>query len=278
MINRSGNILITVDQNYLPHVRIMLSSLFINNPGNSYDFYLLHADIPNPALQPLQRYCERQGSRLFPTKVQDHVFAEAPVGSYYSKAMYYRLLAYELLPEHLDRILYLDPDILVINPISELFNLDLGDKLFAAAEHTWVPSLSKYLNMLRLGNYESEGYFNSGVMLLNLARQREEMDKAEIFNYVQQHCKELILPDQDVLNALYGHRIMPFDDSLYNYDARLYKIYYLTSRGEKDLSWVMENTAIIHFCGKTKPWLKNTKGEFVALYKHYMQLSKQIFE
>ncbi|MBQ4133017.1 MAG: glycosyltransferase family 8 protein [Desulfovibrionaceae bacterium] len=271
------NILITVDSRYLPHVQIMLSSIFINNPGCSYNFYLIHADIPASCLSPLQILCERNNSRLLPVKVPEHIFNDAPTGRYYSKAMYYRLLAHEFLPEHLEKILYLDPDILVINPLEQLYNLDMGDNLFAAAEHTWVPALSKYINMLRLGNYESGGYFNSGVMLLNLARQRREMDRAEIFDYVRRHWRELILPDQDVLNALYGHRILPLDDSLYNYDARLYQMYYLASGGEKDLGWVMENTAIIHFCGKTKPWLKNTKGKFAALYKHYMRLSSRNF-
>jgi len=52
--------------------------------------------------------------------------------------MYYRLLAFKFLPEELDRILYLDPDILVINPIDELYNMDIDNYLYAAAYHNII--------------------------------------------------------------------------------------------------------------------------------------------
>ena len=50
--------------------------------------------------------------------------------------MYYRLLAAQLLPEDLDRVLYLDPDVLIINPLEKLWSLGLDENLFAAAAHT----------------------------------------------------------------------------------------------------------------------------------------------
>ena len=54
---------------------------------------------------------------------------------------------------------------------------------------------------------------------------RQELDPAEIFDWTREHANELILPDQDILNALYGSRILPLDDTLYNYDARQYDAY-----------------------------------------------------
>jgi lipopolysaccharide biosynthesis glycosyltransferase len=53
--------------------------------------------------------------------------------------MYYRLLAYKFLPPDLERILYLDPDILVINPIRELYETDIDGYLYAAAYHDMLP-------------------------------------------------------------------------------------------------------------------------------------------
>ena len=62
--------------------------------------------------------------------------------------------------------------------------------------------------------------------------------------------KELILPDQDVFNILYGDQTVPVDDVIWNYDVRNYSKYLIRSTGRHDLYWVMHNTAVLHFCGK----------------------------
>ena len=185
--------------------------------------------------------------------------------------MYYRLLAPELLPGKYGRALYLDPDTLVINPVRELWETDLRGRLFAAAAHTGKAELANSVNQLRLGT--EQDYFNSGVLLMDLAAGRRGISPEEIFSYVEQHRKGLILPDQDVLNALYGERILPVEDARWNYDARNYSSYLLRSGGEYDLRWVMRNTSILHFCGKEKPWKPKYIHRFGILYQHYMQLA-----
>ena len=80
--------------------------------------------------------------------------------------MYYRLLAPHLLPGHVHRILYLDPDTLVINPLRPLWDMDLNGNLFAAAAHTGKTELANSINQLRLGT--DHNYFNSGVLLMDL--------------------------------------------------------------------------------------------------------------
>lgn len=84
-----------------------------------------------------------------------------------------------------------------------------------------------------------------------------------------------LLPDQDILNALYGRRTLQIDDSIWNYDARNYNTYLLRSGGICDMDWVMKNTAILHFCGKTKPWQKGYIHRFGLLYKHYEHVTEQ---
>ena len=88
-----------------------------------------------------------------------------------------------------------------------------------------------------------------------------------------EHTSDLLLPDQDILNAMYGSRIQEIDDFLWNYDARNYNNYFVRSAGEANLEWVMKNTAIIHFCGRAKPWKPHYTHRFGILYRHYMQLA-----
>ena len=61
------------------------------------------------------------------------------------------------------------------------------------------------------------------------------------------------MSDQDILNTLYGKRILPLEDAIWNYDARNYGNYMLRSGGAYDMPWVMQHTAILHFCGKENP-------------------------
>lgn len=262
------NILVTLDKNYLGHAQVMLFSLFASHPRAELDVYLISDDIGADDLGPLQRQCARAGARLHPIRVGEDWFADAPTIRYYSRAMYYRLLAWQVLPQSLDRILYLDPDILVLGPLGELYGMEMGEHLFAAAVHKGIIGLSGPVNKIRLAAYEADGYFNSGVLLMNLAQIRREMNPEDIFRFVRENKAVLLLPDQDILNGLYGERILPIDETRYNYDARRYQEYLLASQGEKDLDWVMKNTALLHFCGKKKPWNAHF-GRFAALYKHY---------
>ena len=253
------SILAALDEHYLPQLQVLLTSLRLNNPGEHMDLYLLQSAVSPEGLAGVERLCA--------------AFQGAPVSRQYPKEMYYRLLASRLLPDTLDRVLYLDPDILVLNPLRPLWETDLEGNLFAAAAHTGKTELANSVNRMRLNS--GSDYYNSGVLLMDLAAARREIAPEEIFRYVADHKKELLLPDQDLLNALYGRRILPLDDALWNYDARNYNNYRLRSAGAHDLPWVMEHTAILHFCGKAKPWKPGYVYRFGVLYHHYAQLARR---
>lgn len=267
-------LLVTVDKNYIPPLQVMLTSLYMNNPGEDVELYLLHSKLQEKEMEPLEKQCVRLGYKFFPVKIEDSWFAQAPVTKQYPREMYYRLLAPCLLPQKLHRILYLDPDILVINSLKPLWETYMKGRLFAAAAHTGKTNLANNINQVRLGT--TNKYFNSGVLLINLDQGRKEILPEEIFQYAGEHAKELLLPDQDILNAVFGSRTLELDDYLWNYDARNYSTYLLRSGGVCDMDWVMGNTGILHFCGKTKPWQAGYIHRFGILYKHYMQINRRL--
>lgn len=267
------SLLTTLDQNYIPQLRVLLTSLRINNPRETFHLYLLHSGIPASALDTVRRQCRAYGYTLEDVVVGDDLFQEAPVTKQYPKEMYYRLLAACFLPEDVKRVLYLDPDVLVINSIRPLWETDLQGNLFAAAAHTGKTDLSKNVNQLRLGT--EHDYYNSGVLLMDLELARKVISPEALFQYVKQHRKELVLPDQDILNTLYGNRTLPLEDVLWNYDARHYSNYLFRSGGQWDMSWVMQHTAILHFCGKEKPWKPRYMHRFGILYLHYANITER---
>ncbi len=265
------NILVTLDSNYIKPLRVMLKSLFLNNPCEKFNIYLLHTSLKKKELEDLKFFIETHGSKLNVIDVDENCFSEAPVLFHYTKEMYFRLLAYQLLPKDLDRILYLDPDILVLNPVRKLYETDIKEYLYAAAYHDKISI--KEINKIRLYPYEINAYYNSGVLLMNLELLRNEADDKEIYRFVDENRAKLIMPDQDILNALYAKRIKGLNELYYNYDARYYTYNKLASNGSFDMDQIINNTVILHFCGKKKPWNKKYTGIFHALYKHYEKQS-----
>lgn len=74
---------------------------------------------------------------------------------------------------------------------------------------------------------------------------------------------------------MYGDRILPLDDAVWNYDARNFNSYRLRSSGKADADWVIDNTAILHFCGRAKPWKPGYPYRFGILYKHCARLAQK---
>lgn len=265
------NILVTLNSNYVRPLRVMLKSLFLNNPEESFSIYLMHSSLTDGELEDLNSFIDNHGSRLNVISIDDGCFANAPVLLHYTREMYYRLLAHKFLPDDLDRILYLDPDILVINPIKELYDMDIKEYLYAAAYHDIISI--KEINKLRLRPYEIDAYYNSGVLLMNLKLHRQFIEEKAIYEFVGKNHYRLIMPDQDILNALYAKKIKSIDEKLYNYDVRYFRYYKVMSNNLWNMDYVIKNTVVLHFCGKKKPWMNDYNGKFHSLYKHYEKLA-----
>lgn len=267
------DLVFTLDGNYLPHLQTLLTAIHSNNPGDHFRVHLMHRRLTDAQLGAVDRQCTAYGDVLVPVAVDPALFAGAPVSRQYPQEMYDRMLAPFLLPADRKRVLYLDPDTLVINPLRPLWETDLQGNLFAAAAHSGKTELINSVNRVRLNT--SHDYYNSGVLLIDLEAGRREIQPDRLFQYAAAHTMELLLPDQDMLNALFGDRILPLDDRLWNYDARDYRGYLFASGGLCRMDWVMQHTAILHFCGKSKPWQKGYPYRFGVLYQHYVQLTRR---
>lgn len=262
------NLLFSIDDRFIEQLKTTLYSIKQHVNLEDMHVYVLQEQALLKTDE-LDFFCQKFDIQYHPVVIgSGSIFKEAPVSDRYPESIYYRLLAQNYLPNDLDRILYLDADILCINDLLPLYELPLGESLYAAASHAKLTEMTTVLNKVRLGNYESEGYFNSGVLLMNLRQLRNEVKEAEITAFIKKNQLNLFLPDQDILNGLYGDRIIAIPDHIYNYDVRKNRTYETISLGEWRLDWVIEHTALLHFCGKDKPWQKSYRGRFGALYKY----------
>jgi len=269
------SILVSFDKNYTGPFRTMLTSLALNNPSERFRVFLMHSSIPDSSLAALSEACARLGADFTPLQVRRDFFEAAPVSKRYPQEMYYRLLAPNVLPLELKRVLYLDPDLLIINSLRPLWELELGRCAFAAACHAVTADLVSDVNRYRLDM--EHAYYNTGVVLMDLEKARQIVKPEDIFAYVRQNTAKLLLPDQDVFNGLYGKHTRQLDERIWNYDARHFYPYQLKSEGVCNMDWVMRNTAVLHFCGKKKPWHASYSHRFGVLYKHYQNLSERPF-
>lgn len=256
-------LLVTLNEAYIPYLNVMLASVLEHNPGETFSVYLLHGGIPEPALADTRRLLSGCGE-LIPLTVAESGLDGAPTTDRYPQEIYYRLFAARYLPDTLPRVLYLDPDVVVRGALRPLFELPMGDSLFAAASH--IGELLHRINERRLDMEEDSPYINSGVMLMNLTLLRREQDTAAVFAYMEAHRARLILPDQDIISGLYSGRILPLDPFRYNMTERLFAFRRRPGDRPLDLDAVRRDAVIIHYCGRNKPWKPGYVGRLNVFY------------
>lgn len=263
------NLLFCVDENYTNKMLVTLYSLLENTEERNIHLYVVSKEVLSNEDR-IRKFCQDYEISFHPIRVGE-IFKDAPVSKRYPSTIYYRLLAHYYLPKDLDKVLYLDADILVINDIKPLYDTDVTGYLYGASSHSVIFETMDDINRARVSSYENEEYYNSGVLVMNLENIRKEVKAEDIYRHIDECINplKLILPDQDILNTLYGHRVKSLPDVIYNYDTRLNLVYYKEDPANWNPDWVMENTVVLHYCGKDKPWDTLGRGKYDYLYKHY---------
>ena len=268
------HILVTLDRNYLKVLSVMLYSLSQSDPEGVYTVYVVNNTLTEEDFASLSALLPR--TELVNVQVPEDLLQNAPVSDRYPTEMYYRLFAARYLPQQLERILYLDPDLVVLHSLRSLYQIDFDGKLFAAASHIESRTFRE-LNRRRLHLSEHAKYLNSGVMMMNLALLRKESPQT-IIDYIQSHKATLLLPDQDVLNALYADRTVPLDPLVYNLGEKYLRLknLHLPPAKKLTLDWVRSNTAIVHYYGRNKPWKEHYRGSLGIFYHEWEQQLQQL--
>lgn len=202
MMKETINILCATDDNYVPYCGIMLTSVLENNRGYHVNAYVLvDTQLSNSSIRKFSELETKYNATIHYIQVDPARFALFPLHKeqHFTVAAYYRLAAAELLPQGIDRILYLDCDIIVNSPLKELLELDMTNYSTAVVDDMCSGLQSNYE---RLKYDSSLRYFNSGVLLINLDYWRTHQIMKQFESYVMQHSDCILWPDQDVLNAV----------------------------------------------------------------------------
>ena len=259
------NLLFAVEKGYLDPLKVCLRSILRFSENGGYQIYILHSDLTKAEEEEFQQLFEQNEVTFHFIEINPDVFAAFPESDRYPKQIYYRIFAASFLPKELDRILYLDADTLVINSLHELYEMNFEGNYFLACTH--VQEFLSKVNRIRLSISQPVPYINTGVMLMNLEALREIQNIKEVLEYVNKKKEVLLLPDQDIITALYGEQIKLLPSEIYNLSDRILAFHNANVRNTKiDVDWVRENTVILHYCGRRKPWHKNYTGTLGVFY------------
>lgn len=275
-INNMMNILCATDDSYAPYCGIMLTSLFESHPHNKLNVYVLTAQLNEQHQKEYTLLASRYGQCINIVNVDPHDFQDCPFNpetDHVSEAAYYRLMVGKLLPKELDRILYLDCDIIVNKSLCNLYTTDLTGKacgvIIDEAEY-----MDKHYNRIGLDK-KLYHYFNSGVLLINLDYWRNHDIDNRCMSYIARNKERLAFHDQDTLNMVVKDEVS-FLPLTYNFQsAFLFKAILpsFSKAMQSEITDTAPNAKIIHFTGPSKPWFKGSRHPYVKTWLRYRDLS-----
>lgn len=258
----------SADAGYILYTGVAVRSLMAHANGrDNYDIIIFAGDVPAEEKEKIARLAV--GRKNFSIRFVDiNRYIDRALSqnffliSHFSAAVYYRIFIADILQAY-DRVLYLDSDLVLEADAASLWRLDIGGKALGAAADTEVirmyytdDFIKNYLDRT-LGINNPYRYFNSGVLIMSLAKMRAA-DVKDKFVEVMNRVKSPYMVDQDILNVIFQDDVCLLP-GCWNYEYHL-PIWHREYRLElpatvlEDYLQSREQAKIVHFAGSKKPW------------------------
>lgn len=266
------NILLTFDNNYTQHAGVVITSFLANNEGN-HVIYIISDYISQDNQKLLSAITSSRECHIHFLFIDNNTTKSFPIGkgmanNYVTIATYFRLFITEVLPKSIDKILYLDSDIIINQPIDDLWNCHFENrKCIMALEEMQVLSQE---GCKRLKYPTIFSYFNAGVLLLDLHELKNVYSLGKAIDFM--NSNDIKFHDQDVLNGLLYDKKQFMELRFNVMDSFLIKNADLPKR-YKNQTASLYRPAIIHFSGPIKPWHKESKNPYTYKYYEYLKLT-----
>lgn len=270
------NVLFSSDDNYAQHLGVAMYSLLDKNREMAgISIYIVDNGITEDNRQKLKTVITEFSNAsihfiLFDSwKQKLHLNLLWPI----SLSSYARLFMASMLPADVDKVLYLDCDMIVCDSLAELWDTDLHGCVIAA-----VQDYQSDVPKLKIGLQSTDAYFNAGLLLVDLKAWREQSCEERCLKFIENHEGNVFHHDQGVLNGVYcraWYRLpIRYNMMTLNYFIGPRKIKTFcketSSKGYLD-SEIIEgkvHPSILHFTPSltTRPWVKTCKHPLRHLY------------
>lgn len=273
---KNNHIAIACDDHFVNHAIAMINSLYNSNSEFTFHFHILDSNIMWKNKLKLIIFFIRIGFKFSFYKVDYSKIRNAPVSDHISLASYNRIFLSSLINQSIDKIIYLDCDIIITGSIKELINCDISNHYLAASREIIDLSDQKRLN-LKINDY----YFNAGVMIINLKKWREDKVENQLINFICSSSEKIKYWDQDVLNYCFKNKWLRLNPNLnlthFYFFPDFFPPSYFELNDEKYNEYV-SNPIVIHFTSRNKPWMPRCNHPKRDLYHKYLvPYSKLIF-
>lgn len=269
------NILLSTDNKYVMPTGVLMHSIGMHNDSVKY-FILINRDFKTENKNKLTKIASSYHSEISYYIISDDVTVELPFGrdnmpKHVTKATYYRLFITQVLPSDIHKIIYLDGDMIVRKSLKSLFEINLDEFALGA-----VHDMDEPINMKRLYEYVGDGYFNAGMLLVNLDYWREYNCYKLFIQFIQEHGDKILMHDQDVLNCVFRKNVkwLPLT---YNFQSGF--ILSVSNRRynvelQMEIDDCKTDPAIIHYTVYHKPWHISCFHPYRKLWRNYLSKSE----
>ncbi|MBB5021884.1 glycosyltransferase family 8 protein [Desulfurispira natronophila] len=263
------HILAATDNNYAQHLSVMAVSLLENTSNPELiTLHILDCGITSEEKAKMLSSLNRYSAKINFIHVPESILDGLPLRRH-GLAAYARLFAADLCDPSIEKILYLDCDIIVNEDVRALYATQLNEHIIAAVKD-FSFTAPKRLE-LPLTNY-----FSSGVLLINLRKWAEEDIAKKTIAFLINNAHLVKHSDQDGLNVLLHERWkrLPLR---WNVQMGVYKSswrkWHELGFTQEELHEALTQPAIIHYINNSKPWFYTSNHPLKHLYWHYLAMT-----
>lgn len=272
------NIVYSSDDKFVRHIYISLMSLFETQPENGQiNIYLVDNKISNVNREYLDKLAAKYGNKInyLPfEKIENDLQGVSLWGG--SLSSYARLFLARYVEA--DVVLYLDGDSVIQKDLSPLFNIDISDYYFAAVQDT-----AGVAYRTQVGIVGREKYINSGAMLINLKKWREDNIEDQFLKFIRKYNGNVPCCDQGTLNGVCKGKILILPPKynvmtpMFTFKANEIETFFEIQEyySEDELREAREYPVFIHYVGGffVRPWFINADHPQKNIYRYYMDQS-----
>jgi lipopolysaccharide biosynthesis glycosyltransferase len=252
---------IAFDVNYFFPFSALLSSILDNHESGQIKIHAIATGITEEQKTKITRRVAQHNCLI-----EFYAIDESTVNAFvlihkWTQAVYYRLLFPLIIRESIDKLIYLDADTIVLRSLNSLYQLDTDGHPIAAVYDNYVKTQPL------LGIIEEGEYFNSGVMLIDIAKWREEKISEQAMEYLRLYPERIKFVDQCALNAVLKNNWKKLD-----FRFNVMYSYLPGAASKRELKKFLDDKIILHYTLQ-RPWQMLNKNRLAWLYHDHLKKS-----